>query len=541
MTQPYRVLISDPLAETGLAPLRKAPDIQIDERTNLSPTELIEAIPEYHALVVRSGTQVTADVIQAGKNLRVIGRAGVGVDNIDVETATRAGIIVVNAPTGNTVAAAEHTVAMLMALARNIPQADAHVRTGEWKRSRFTGVEVRDKVLGTVGLGRVAQEVVRRAQGLGMEVLAFDPYVTAEYAAQRSVRLASLDEVIAEADFLTLHVPLTEQTRGMIRREHLQKMKPTARILNVARGGVIHEQDLVDAINAGEIAGAALDVFDAEPLPTDSPLFKCPQIILTPHLGASTIEAQEKVAEDVALQVLDVLNDLPARYAVNAPIIPPKDLSFLIPYIDLAERMGSFLRQIGAQGVREFEITAHGALAEFDLAYIKAAAIKGLLADVVQVRINLVNATLLAEQRGMSLIERKKSEHHDRYETMLTMRAVAREAIDRMDDAGQFQWMVRGTMLQGEPYIVAVDDLWVDFPAAGNLLVSHHQDRPGIIGRVGTFLGQSDVNISFMHVGRHGPRTSAIMVLGTDEPVSDELVRTMGTFGDITWLKSVAL
>jgi len=537
MTQPYKVLISDPLAETGLMPLREADHVQIEEQTELSLEELIQVIPEYHALLVRSGTQVTAEVIQAGKNLRVIGRAGVGVDNIDVDAATTAGVIVVNAPTGNTVAAAEHTIAMLMAMARNIPQADAHVRTGEWQRSRFTGVEVRDKVLGAVGLGRVAQEVVRRAQGLGMRVVAHDPYVSSEYAAQRNVTLTSLDNVLEQADFLTLHVPLTEQTRHMIRREHLQRMKPTARVLNVARGGVIHEQDLAEAIQAGEIAGAALDVFDSEPLPADSPLYSSPHIIVTPHLGASTIEAQEKVAEDVALQVLDVLNDLPARYAVNAPIIPPQDLNVLIPYIDLAERLGSFLRQLGAQSVSDFEVTAHGMLADFDLAYIQAAAIKGLLADVVQVRINLVNAVLLAEQRGIALIERKKHDHDARYETMLTLRATSSDG----DTGAQQHWMVRGTMLQGEPYIVAIDDLWVDFPATGNLLVSHHRDRPGIIGRVGTRLGQSDVNISFMHVGRHAPRTSAIMVLGTDEIVSDELLNELATYESIDWLRVVTL
>lgn len=540
MTEPYKILISDPLAETGLAPLREAANMVIEERTKSTPEELLSIIPEYHALLVRSGTQVTAELIEAGKNLRVIGRAGVGVDNIDVDAATKAGIIVVNAPTGNTVAAAEHTIAMLMALARNIPQADAHVRDGAWKRSQFTGVEVRDKVLGTIGLGRVAQEVVRRAQGLGMTVLAHDPYVTAEYAHQRSVTLASVEQIIEQADFLTLHVPLNDQTRNMIRREHLQRMKPTARVLNVARGGVINEQDLADAVRAGEIAGAALDVFEEEPLSPDSPLLNCPGIILTPHLGASTVEAQEKVAEDVALQVLDVLNDLPARYAVNAPIIPPKDLNMLIPYIDLAERMGTFLRQMDAQGVDEFEITAHGSLANFDLSYIKAAAIKGLLSDVVQVRINLVNAALLAEQRGMEVIERKRSDHHDRYESLLTLRAKSGGGGSANGSTAS-SWMVRGTILQDEPYIVAVDDVWVDFPATGNLLVSHHQDRPGIIGRVGMVLGESDVNISFMHVGRHGPRTSAIMVLGTDEVVPEELLDTMSTFDYISWLKAITL
>ncbi|MFN3334161.1 MAG: hydroxyacid dehydrogenase, partial [Caldilinea sp.] len=307
MTNHYKVLISDSMSDIGLAALRAAPNVEVDVQTNLSPERLIEIIPAYDALLVRSATQVTADVIQAGVKLRVVGRAGVGVDNIDVDAATQAGVVVVNAPTGNVVAAAEHTIAMLMAMARNIPQADAHVRAGQWKRNQFMGVEVRGKTLGTVGLGRVAQEVVRRAQGLGMNVLAFDPYVTAEYANQRGVELADLDTLMTRADFVTLHVPLTPQTRNLINRERLALMQPTARLINVARGGVVDEEALVEAVESGRLAGAALDVYEQEPLPADSPLRRCPNIILSPHLGGSTIEAQEKVAEDVALQVRDVL------------------------------------------------------------------------------------------------------------------------------------------------------------------------------------------------------------------------------------------
>ncbi|MDQ3250463.1 MAG: phosphoglycerate dehydrogenase [Chloroflexota bacterium] len=531
MTEQMKVLVSDALAESGLAPLRAASFIELDVRTDLTPFQLIEIIPNYDALLVRSSTLITAAVIQAGKRLRVVARAGVGVDNIDVEAATGAGVIVVNAPTGNTVAAAEHTIAMLMAVARSIPQADAHVRGGGWKRNQFVGSEVRGKVLGSVGLGRVAQEVAHMAQGLGMRVVAYDPYVTEEYAAQRGVTLADLDILLAQADFVTLHVPLTPQTRHQINHERLLGMKKGAFLLNVARGGVIDEAALVDVINAGHLGGAALDVFEVEPLPTDSPLRTCAKIILTPHLGASTVEAQEKVAEDVALQVLDVLNDRPARYAVNAPIIPPKDLDFLIPYIDLAERLGRFLKQLGAQGVGDVEMTVHGALTGFDLAYLKAAVIKGLLADVVQVRVNLVNAALVAERRGLNLIEIKNQQHDTPYDNLITLHA----------QSGTQRWTVRGTVLQGEPHIVAINDLWVDVVAAGNFLVTGHQDRPGIIGRVGTVLGEADINISFMHVGRHAPRTEAIMVLGTDELSPPELLAKIAAFADIIWLKAIML
>ena len=531
MTNQFKVLVSDSMSEVGLAALRAAPNLEVDLQTGLSPERLIEIIPQYDALLVRSSTQVTAEVLRAGARLRVVGRAGVGVDNINVEAATQAGVVVVNAPTGNVVAAAEHTVAMLMALARNIPQADAHVRAGLWKRDKFMGVEVRGKILGTIGLGRVAQEVVRRAQGLGMTVLAYDPYVTAEYANQRSVELVDLDSLVTRTDFLTIHVPLTPQTRNLLNRERLAMMQPTARLINVARGGVVDEQALVEAVQSGKLAGAALDVYEHEPLGADSPLRGCANIILSPHLGGSTVEAQEKVAEDVALQVLDVLNDRPARYAVNAPIIPPKDLEFLVPYIDLAERMGRFMKQLGAQGMGDVELTAEGDLAEFDLTYIRAAVIKGLLADIVSVRVNLVNAGLLAEKRGMNLIERKKHQREFAYESLLTLRSTS---------AAQ-RWTVRGAILQGEPHIVAINDLWVDFPATGHVLLAMHNDRPGMIGAVGTVLGNADVNISFMHVGRRAPRSEAIMALGTDEPTTPQLQATISAMPHIQWLKAITL
>jgi D-3-phosphoglycerate dehydrogenase len=531
MAEPHRILVSDSMSDAGLAPLQASPEVSVEVITGLPHEKLIEIIPEFDALLVRSATKVTSEVIQAGRRLRVIARAGVGVDNIDVEAATHAGVIVVNAPTGNVVAAAEHTVAMLMAIARSIPQADAHVHGGLWKRDKFMGVEIRDKVLGTVGLGRVAQEVVRRAQGLGMRIIAYDPYVTAEYATQRGVMLTDLDSLVAEADFITMHVPLTPQTRNLINRERISRMKRTARIVNVARGGVIDEHALAEAVAADRIAGAALDVFENEPLEADSPLRSVRNIILTPHLGGSTIEAQEKVAEDVALQVLDVLNDRPARYAVNAPIIPPKDLDFLVPYIDLAERMGRFIKQLGAQGMGDVELTVEGSLAEFDLAYIRAGVIKGLLADVVSVRVNLVNAALLAERRGMNLIERKKHQHEFAYENLLTLRATS----------GARRWTVRGAIMQGEPHIVGINDLWVDFPAQGHVLLTMHHDRPGTIGAVGTMLGNHDVNISFMHVGRRAPRSEAIMALGTDERTSPELQARISALDNIYWLKAISL
>lgn len=530
MPETFRVLVSDKLAEGGLQPLREAERISVDIRTDLSPAQLQEAIPEYDALLVRSSTQVTDEIIRAGKRLQVIGRAGTGVDNIDVDAATAAGVIVVNAPTGNTVAAAELTIAMLMSLARNVPQADQHVRAGQWQRGKFVGVEVRDKVLGIVGFGRIAQEVAQFAQGLGMRVLAHDPFVTEEFAAQRDVTLLSLDEMLPQVDFLTVHMPLNDATRHAIDARRLQQLKPGARVLNVARGGIIDEQALLAALESGHVAGAGLDVFETEPLPADSPLRQNSRVILTPHLGASTVEAQERVAEDVALQVLDVLNGRPARYAVNAPILPPTALRTLIPYIDLAERMGRFLRQMEGQGIDRLEITGHGQVAAYDMAYVVASAVRGVLSGIVEERVNLVNAELMADQRGIEIIQRKLAEH-DRYKNMITL---------RMTSAGR-TYSVRGTLLLDEPTFVAVNDLWVEFPATGNFLLTSHTDRPGIIGTVGTLLGRCDVNISYMHVGRRAPRGEAIMILGTDEPVPVSVIQELAEIPDIRWLKAVGL
>ena len=530
MSDSFQVLVSDKLSQKGLQPLLDAERVTVDIRTDLSPAALEDIIPNYDALLVRSSTQVTADVIHAGKRLQAIGRAGTGVDNIDVEAATRAGVTVVNTPTGNTVAAAEHTIAMLLALARNIPQADRDVRANQWNRSSFVGTEVRDKALGIVGLGRIAQEVLQFAHSLGMRVLAHDPFVSEEYAAQRGATLLSLDDMLPQVDFLTVHVPLTDATRNMIDARRLKQMKRGARVLNVARGGIINEKALAAAVKDGHISGAALDVFEREPLPIESPLRNSEKIILTPHLGASTVEAMDRVAEDVSVQVLDILQGRPARNAVNAPILPPTALRTIIPYIDLAERLGRFLRQIDEQGITRLEITGHGPVTAFDMAYVVASAIRGVLSDIVEERVNLVNAELLARGRGIEIVQRKMPDH-ERYKSMITLRLTSAGGTNT----------VLGTVLLDEPTFVAVNDQWVEFPATGNLLLASHTDRPGIIGKVGTLLGRSDVNISFMHVGRRAPRGEAIMVLGTDEQTPALVLKELAEIQDIRWLKAVDL
>lgn len=526
----YRILIADKLDEEGLELLR--PHAELAERPTITQEELATAIADFDALLVRSRPKVTAEVLAAGGHgrLKVVGRAGVGVDNIDVNAATEAGVTVVNAPTGNTVAAAEHAVAMLLALARHIPQAHASVQAGEWKRNQFMGTEVRNKRLGLMGLGRIASLVAERAQALGMEVVAHDPYVSEDYAANQGVQLLSLDEMIATVDFISIHVPSTEQTRGLFNAERLSCCKPGVRIVNCARGDVIDECALVDALNSGHVAGAALDVYAKEP-PVGSPLLGHPKVVLTPHIAGSTHEAQRQVAIDVAEQVLAVLAGHPARYAINTPILPPKDLELLTPYIDLAERLGRFLTQFEPGMLGYLELTAHGPIADFDLNYLLAGAVKGLLDGVVADRVNLVNARLIARQRGLALSERRMRHHTERYENMLTLTV----------GNGERRRFVRGSIVQDEPHIVCIDDLWVDFIARGHFLLTWHHDRPGIVGRIGTLLGEQDINIAYMHLGRRTPRGEAIMVLALDEAIPESLFPAILAMPHNYWVRAVDL
>ncbi len=528
----YRVLVSDPLSEEGLRLLEA--HAQVDVRTGLSPDELARIIPPYDALIVRSGTRVTREVLAAAENLKVIARAGVGVDNIDIDAATEYGVMVVNAPTGNIVAAAEHTIALLMALARRLPQAYVAMREGHWDRKAYMGVEVREKTLGLIGLGRVASEVARRARGLEMHVIAHDPYVSTEYAQKLGVALVPLEELLSRADVVSLHLPLTAETRHFMNAACFARMKPGSYLINTSRGGVVDEEALLRALDEGRLAGAALDVFSVEPLPEDHPLRRHPKVILTPHIGGSTVEAQARVARDAAEQVIAVLQGRPAPYAINAPIVPPQTLAFLTPWIDLAERLGRFMRQMGGRQLTRVELTLHGDLVNYDISYLRAAVLKGLLEGVVDERVNLVNALQVARRRGIEFVERRR-ERGQRFDTMLTLRGIhARQGEEDV-------WMVRGAIVYGEPMIVAINDLWVEFPAKGHLLLTRHHDQPGIIGKIGTLLGSRDINIAFMHVGRRAPRGEAIMVLGVDDPIPDDVLEEMRTAPLTYWVRKVVL
>jgi D-3-phosphoglycerate dehydrogenase len=500
-----RVLVAEPLAREGLELLRR--DHEVDERTGLTRDELCAAIADYEALVVRSQVKVDAELIAAGPRLLVIGRAGVGVDNVDLDAATRAGITVVNAPTGNTIAAAEHTLALMFSLARRIAAADASVRRGEWKRSQFTGTELRGKTLGIVGLGKIGQAIADRARGLEMSIVGVDPYVTPEQAALHGVELTDLDGLLARSDVVTVHVPVTRATRGLIGREALAAMKPGAFLLNVARGGVVDEAAVADALRDGRLAGAAFDVFEQEP-PVDSPLLEAPNTVLTPHLGASTEEAQVLVAEEVADQVLDVLAGRPARYAVNAPLLTPETARAIAPYLPLAETLGRFYAQFSRAGVRTLTLEIAGDLAEFDGSPLTAAVLRGLLETATTERVNLVNAGALARARGITVVERKTPEA-GAFAALLTLSG---ESDGRTTT-------VAGTVAFGEPRLARLDDYWLDMAPAEVMLITRHQDRPGTVGRIGLILGEADVNISAMHLARTRPREDAFMILALDDDV----------------------
>ncbi|MGZ8438483.1 MAG: phosphoglycerate dehydrogenase [Candidatus Limnocylindrales bacterium] len=504
-----KILVAEPIAAQGVALLRTSHEV--DERPGLTRDELCAILPDYDALIVRSQVKVDAGLIAAGTRLVVIGRAGVGVDNVDLDAATRAGIMVVNAPTGNTIAAAEHTLALLYGIARRTAPADASLRRGEWKRAQFTGLELRGRTLGIVGLGKIGQAIAARALAMEMTVVAVDPFVTAEQAANHGVELVDFDGMLACADVVTVHVPLTRSTRGLIGREAIAKLKPGSIVLNVARGGVIDEAAVAEALRSGHLGGAGIDVFEHEP-PTDSPLLDAPNTLLTPHLGASTAEAQILVAEEVAAQVLDVLDGRSARYAVNAPLLTPETARAIAPYLPLAEVLGRFFAQFSRGGVRTLTLEIAGELAEHDGSPLTAAVLRGLLETSTTERVNLVNAGALAKARGITVVERKTPDA-GAFAALLTLSG----------ETGGRTTVVAGTVAAGEPRITQLDDYHLDMAPADTMLITRHMDRPGTVGRVGLMLGEADVNISAMHLARTRPREDALMILALDDDVPESV------------------
>jgi len=525
-----KVLVLDGVEEEGLVALRAEPDIEVDVRNKLTEDELVAIIAEYDGMIVRSATKVTSRILEQASKLKIVGRAGVGVDNIDVAAATDKGVLVVNAPDGNTIAAAEHTIAMMMSLARNIPQACNTLRSGKWDKKSFMGVELRDKVLGVIGLGRIGSAVAKRAQGLEMRVVAFDPYLTEDKAQMLGTQLLPLDEIFKVADFITCHIPLTKDSKYILGERAFSLMKPGVRIINCSRGGVVDEQALYEAMKTGKVAGAALDVFEKEPN-TASPLFEFNNFIATPHLGASTSEAQLCVACDVSLELISALHGEFVKNTVNIPPMSPKVMATVKPYLSLAEKMGKFCAQLIDGRICKIEITYSGDLANQEVAPITTTLIKGFLDTILQVKVNFVNAPILARNRGINVVQGQAAGEGD-YANLITVKAVSdREEI-----------LVAGTNFgKIDPRIVSINGYHVDAIPDGYMLYVPHIDKPRIIGPACNLIGSHNINISGMQVGRKMIGGKAVMLLNVDGPVPEETVAEIAKIDGVLSVRNVSI
>lgn len=528
-----KILVADDVSESGLEPLRVA-GFAVEKRTGLKLAELSEALRDVDGLVVRSETKVTPELMNAATRLRVIGRAGVGVDNIDVPAATARGIVVMNAPDGNTITTAEHTIALLVSLARRVPQANESLRGGRWERKRFIGVELQGKTLGIVGLGRIGRGVASRARAFGMNIVAYDPFVAPDQARDLELEIAPLDEVFARADFLTVHTPLTAETRGIVGASAFSKMKRGVRVINCARGGLVDERALLTAIKEGIVAGAALDVFEQEPPPADHPLLSLDEVIATPHLGASTTEAQEGVALTVAEQMRDYLLTGALRGAVNVPALGAQELNALQPYITLAESLGRFQAQLVDEAVREVRLEYAGEVVELDAAPVTRAFLAGLLRHV-SARVNVVNAFLIAEERGIVVTASYKRAGSD-FDPAIRTRVVTTGG----------EQTVAGTLFGGggrigDGRITEINGFRIEAIPHGHMLVTRNHDVPGVIGHIGTILGEHSVNISRFHLGRRERGGEAMAVIETDAPLRDETLDELRSFEQVISARQIEL
>ncbi|MCD6257374.1 phosphoglycerate dehydrogenase [Candidatus Aerophobetes bacterium] len=524
-----KVLITDPLAKEGVARLEEE-GFQVTEKVGIAEEELIRIIPEYIALIIRSGTKVSRKVIDAASNLKIIGRAGTGLDNVDVDAATKKGIIVMNTPEGNTISAAEHTMCLLLSLSRNIPQANLSLRKGEWNRKKFMGTEVYGKVLGIIGLGRIGTEVAKRAQAFGMKVMAYDPFVTKEKAEETGVVLCDLDELLSQVDYLSIHTPLTERTKGLIGERAFSLMKNGARIINCARGGIIDENALYKAIKNGKIKGAALDVFE-KGKPFGSPLLELDSVILTPHLGASTQEAQVRVAVEIANQVIDAIKKGQVRNAVNIPTFPPHLEKKIGGYLSLAEKMGSLSAQLIKGNLREVQVSYEGELAENDLKLVTVSLIKGLLSFVLKERVNYINAPFLAKERGIKVSEVKTTERGE-YSSLIKLKLVS--------DSGECR--LEGTVFEKRiPYIVKFNNCSLEFVPQGYLLICINVDKPGAVGKISTVLGNYGINIAGLRMGRITPGKENVSVYTLDTSPAPQVIEDINRIEEVLEAKLVRL
>ena len=529
----WEVLVSDPIDKKGLDALFSDERFRVHYKPKVAGAELEALLPSATCWLVRSETKVTDALLAKAPKLKVVGRAGVGVDNIDVDAATRRGVLVMNVPGANTLAAAEHAFALLLALARNIPQAHQEVQSGKWERPKWTGSELAGKTLGVVGLGRIGREVTKRALAFEMKVLAFDPFVSAEFAAALGVKPVDLKGLLEGSDFITLHASLSDKTKHLLNKESLSWLKPGARLVNCARGELIEEGALLEALKSGKLRGAALDVFSKEPLPADSPLRGVPNLVLTPHLGASTEEAQERVASELARNVADYLDKGILRAAVNLPGFDPAALEASGPYLELAEKLGRFASQILDGGVEEVQVHCEGAFDPQARHPIGVAAMKGLLSGILDERgVSWVNASMLAAERGIRLLESAEQRPPEGFTRLLTLSVRTGAGTQR----------VSGTPApHGAPKLVRLGSLAVDVTLEGKLIVLTNQDRPGMIGKVGTLLGRHGVNIADMRVGRRGPRGHAAMVISVDEDLPAEAHKELKALDGIEDVRFVTL
>jgi D-3-phosphoglycerate dehydrogenase len=526
-----KILVSDSLSEEGLKILQDVKDFQVDVKAGMKPEELKEVIKDYDALIVRSATKANKEMIEAAPKLKVIGRAGVGLDNVDLAAATERGIVVMNAPAGNTISTCEHTMSMLLAMSRNIPQSNASTKKCEWKRSKFMGIELYKKTLGIIGLGRIGREVARRAASFGMKLKGYDPYLSKDVAEELGIEVVELNELLKSSDFITVHVPLTDDTTHMISDKQFDMMKKGARVINCARGGIIDEQALVKAVKEGKIAGAALDVFETEPPDANSELLKLDSVIVSCHLGASTEEAQVNVAIEIAECVADFLLGRGIRNAANYPNIDAELYKTLKPYIAMSEKLGNFASQIVEGRINEVEVKFSGDITKYDTSSLTMAIVKGLLYPVLKETVNFINAIPLARSRGIQ-IKQTKTSIDEEFVNLVSL-TVKSDKVTKT---------VAATLSpKREPRIVKIDDFYVEAAPYGQILMMKNWDVPGIIGNVGTLMGKHNINIAAMVFGRKTPGGEAVSILNIDSPVSPELLEKIKKLENILEVKSIKL
>jgi len=526
-----KVLVSDKLSPKGVEIFEKAKGIEVEVKTKLPPEELKAIIGGYDGLVIRSATKVKPEIIESADNLKVIGRAGSGLDNVDLPAASKKGIVVMNTPGGNTITTAEHAISMMLALSRKIPQATASMKSKKWEKSKFMGSEIYNKTLGIMGIGSIGSVVADRARGLKMNVLAHDPFLSPERAEKLGVELANLDDLLKRSDYITIHVPKSKETINLVNKELFSKMKDGVFLINCARGGIVNEKDLCDAIKSGKVAGAALDVFEKEPPDSDNPLLDLDEVICTPHLGASTEEAQEKVAVAIAEQMVDYLLNGTIMNAANVPSVDSEILATIRPYLDLAERLGSFQGQVISGGLEQVSIEYSGEVAALETAPITVSLLKGLLYSILKEDVNYVNAPVIAKERGIKVIESTTNESED-FTSLITLKV----------KTSKEERLVAGTIFgKSDPWIVQVDQFRIEAIPDKYMLLFHTHDRPGVIGNIGTSLAKHSINISRMQFGREKVEGRSLLLLSTDGSVSSEIAEQLKGLPHVISLDSIEI